>query len=120
MSSLDDPRVYFAAERTLLAWVRTATSAMGFGFVVAKFGIFLRYVTGESLPAYKVPFALFIGALLVISGIAASAIAARQFGAFIATLKPSERPAHYHAPLTAWYAYGIGIVGALVLVYLLV
>jgi uncharacterized membrane protein YidH (DUF202 family) len=32
-----DPRVYFAAERTLLAWVRTGLALMGFGFVVARF-----------------------------------------------------------------------------------
>ena len=37
-----DPRVYFAAERTLLAWVRTGLALMGFGFVVARFGLFLR------------------------------------------------------------------------------
>ena len=30
----DDPRVRFAAERTLLAWVRTGLAMMGFGFVV--------------------------------------------------------------------------------------
>ncbi len=33
---------YFAAERTLLAWVRTGLAMMGFGFVVARFGLFLR------------------------------------------------------------------------------
>ena len=33
-----DPRIYFAAERTLLAWVRTGLAMMGFGFVVARFG----------------------------------------------------------------------------------
>jgi putative membrane protein len=33
-----------ANERTFLAWVRTAIALMGFGFVVAKFGLFLRIV----------------------------------------------------------------------------
>jgi putative membrane protein len=37
-----DPRVPLAAERTLLAWVRTGLAFMGFGFVVARFGLFLR------------------------------------------------------------------------------
>ena len=37
-----DPRVQFAAERTFLAWIRTGLSFMGFGFVVARFGLFLQ------------------------------------------------------------------------------
>ncbi len=37
-----DPRIYFAAERTLLAWIRTGLAMMGFGFVVSRFGLFLR------------------------------------------------------------------------------
>ena len=37
-----DPRVYFAAQRTFLAWIRTGLALMGFGFVVARFGLFLR------------------------------------------------------------------------------
>ena len=37
-----DPRVPLAAERTLLAWVRTGLGLMGFGFVVARLGLFLR------------------------------------------------------------------------------
>jgi putative membrane protein len=41
-SELIDPRVSFAAERTLLAWIRTGLAMMGFGFVVARFGMFLR------------------------------------------------------------------------------
>jgi putative membrane protein len=40
----DDPRVYFAAERTLLAWLRTGLGLMGVGFAVARFGLFLREI----------------------------------------------------------------------------
>ena len=37
-----DPRVALAIERTYLAWIRTGLAMMGFGFVVARFGVFLR------------------------------------------------------------------------------
>jgi putative membrane protein len=40
--SIDDPRVWMAAERTFHAWIRTSIALMGFGFVVARFGLFLR------------------------------------------------------------------------------
>jgi len=37
-----DPRVYLAAERTFLAWLRTGLGLMGVGFAVSRFGLFLR------------------------------------------------------------------------------
>lgn len=39
-----DPRVYFAAERTLLAWIRTGLGLVGVGFAIARFGLFLREI----------------------------------------------------------------------------
>jgi hypothetical protein len=40
-ASLSD---YLAAERTFLAWIRTGLALMGFGFVVARFGLFLQQI----------------------------------------------------------------------------
>lgn len=51
-----DPRILFAAERTLLAWVRTGLALMGFGFVVARFGLFLRELAaarGNAVPTSR-------------------------------------------------------------------
>lgn len=39
MSYLDDPRVLFASERTLLAWQRAAIALMGFGFVALALAV---------------------------------------------------------------------------------
>jgi putative membrane protein len=39
-----DPRVFFAAERTFLEWIRTGLALMGFGFVAARFGLFFHEV----------------------------------------------------------------------------
>ena len=49
MPEPNDPRIYFASERTLLAWIRTGISVVGLGFVVARFGLFLSFAAMHSL-----------------------------------------------------------------------
>jgi putative membrane protein len=46
---LEDPRTYFAAERTFLAWIRTGLGLMGVGFAVSRFGLFLRQVRASEV-----------------------------------------------------------------------
>ncbi len=50
-----DPRIYFAAERTFLAWIRTGLGLMGVGFAVSRFSLFLRELTAAQahLPAHS-------------------------------------------------------------------
>ena len=46
-----DLREYLAAERTMLAYVRTGIAIMGIGFVVARFNVMLRLLpAGAALP----------------------------------------------------------------------
>ena len=61
---------YLAAERTFLAWVRTALALMGFGFVVARFGLFLRelQIAQPSQPASGSGFSLWFGTVLIVLG----------------------------------------------------
>jgi putative membrane protein len=41
---------YLANQRTFLAWLRTSVALIGLGFVVSRFGLFLRTITvGHSL-----------------------------------------------------------------------
>jgi putative membrane protein len=68
-----DPRVYFAAERTFLAWIRTGLALMGIGFAVSRFGLFLRQVTAAEshLPTniHTTGLSLWSGVALVALGV---------------------------------------------------
>jgi putative membrane protein len=66
-----DPRVYFAAERTFLAWIRTGLGLMGIGFAVSRFGLFLRQISAveSHLPARTTGLSLWSGVLLVALGV---------------------------------------------------
>ncbi len=66
-----DPRVYFAAERTFLAWIRTGLALMGIGFAVSRFGLFLRQVTAAEshLPTRATGLSLWSGVALVTLGV---------------------------------------------------
>src|SRR5271165_7680692 len=66
-----DPRVYLAEERTLLAWIRTGLALMGFGFVVARFGLFLQQLQvmqrTPAAPSYGL--SLWFGTALIAVGV---------------------------------------------------
>jgi putative membrane protein len=66
-----DPRVYFAAERTFLAWIRTGLGLMGIGFAVSRFGLFLRQITAAQshLPPHTTGLSLWSGVCLVALGV---------------------------------------------------
>ncbi len=66
-----DPRVYFAAERTFLAWLRTGLGLMGIGFAVSRFGLFLRELSASKshLPAHTTGLSVWSGVALVALGV---------------------------------------------------
>ena len=84
----EDPRVRFAGERTLLAWIRTGLAMMGFGFVVARFGLFLREIAAaEHLrPVVSTGISLWLGTTLVILGVFVNLIASWQHTRFLRRL----------------------------------
>jgi putative membrane protein len=67
-----DPRVYFAAERTFLAWIRTGLGLMGVGFAVSRFGLFLREIRGSEahLPPRTTGLSVWSGIAIVLLGVA--------------------------------------------------
>jgi len=103
-----DVRVFFAAERTFLAWLRTGLSLMGFGFIVARFGVFLRemaVIRGEPLPA---EYSRWFGISLVTLGVALMAGAIAEHFATVRRLRRGE-------PIATWPSWLALIAGSLVL-----
>jgi putative membrane protein len=66
-----DPRVYFAAERTFLAWIRTGLGLMGVGFAVSRFGLFLRQIQASQshLPLHSTGLSVWSGIAIVVLGV---------------------------------------------------
>jgi putative membrane protein len=69
-----------AVERTFLAWIRTGLSLMGFGFVVARFGLFLRELSEVALDqSVRVTgFSMWAGTTMVLVGVVVNVVAAVQ------------------------------------------
>jgi putative membrane protein len=113
--------VYFAAERTLLAWVRTGLAMMGFGFVVARFGLFLHEMAaarGIDPPAQR-GLSLWLGTALVVLGVAVNVGAVFLH---VRTLRRLDQgiPVRFPAvSLGTVVAIFLGVLGLLMVAYLL-
>ncbi|MCU0537818.1 MAG: DUF202 domain-containing protein [Hydrococcus sp. Prado102] len=80
---IDRQREHQANERTFLAWLRTSIALIGFGFAIARFGIFLRQIhltmTHQDAPTHIFAGSEALGVSLVILGIVAIAWAAWHY-----------------------------------------
>ncbi len=120
MSDLNDPRVLFAAERTLLAWNRTVLSLMASGFVIERFGLFLRFVSvarpTPGAPQDRVSFWIGIGFIAL--GVLAALLSIAQYRVALASLRPVEIPPGYRTSVGIWLNALIALLGALLIAYL--
>jgi len=115
-----DPRIEQSIERTLLAWIRTALAIMGLGFVVARFGLFLRETAatkGAPFPPSR-GFSPIVGVLLILLGVVALVVASLRFADTLRRLRRGQP-----APLTVapglFLTLGLALVGLVLAAYLL-
>jgi len=111
----DDTRVYFAAERSFLAWIRTGLALMGFGFVVARFGLFMRVMheitVREGSPQFTLTgFSFAVGVLLVVFGVFVNIAATVHHVRLTLQLATGN----YRAGRPAFFAIAVAIFLALV------
>src|SRR5439155_20301534 len=83
---------YLAAERTFLAWIRTGLALMGFGFVVARFGLFLRQLQFLRQPGSEssTGLSLWFGTALIAAGVLVNLSSARRHVQLVRELDKAE------------------------------
>jgi putative membrane protein len=116
-----DPRVYFAAERTILAWIRTGLSLMGFGFVVARFGLFLRQSAAASNAAdvKSYGFSIWVGTAMVLAGVFINLTSAIRHAQIIAGLNRGDEVVGRPSYTALAVAIMLAIVGLAMVIFLI-
>jgi uncharacterized protein (DUF302 family)/uncharacterized membrane protein YidH (DUF202 family) len=112
---------YLAAERTLLAWVRTGIALMGFGFVVARFGLFLTQLQalqhGAEIHSYGL--SLWFGTGLILIGVVVICLSAWRHVRLVDELERGQ--AAHSRPVTPMIliAAVLALIGLAMAVYLI-
>jgi putative membrane protein len=95
VSDLKDPRVLFAAERTLLAWNRTSLALIAFGFVLERAAILIELLSPDSAAAGTSGASFWLGLAFIALGVFAAAWSSKQYLTLLETLSPAEFPPGY-------------------------
>jgi putative membrane protein len=116
-----DPRIFFAAERTLLAWLRTGLTIIGLGFIISRFGLFIQLLVSQpqlATPHANAIISKLLGISFVLVGSVLIIIAAIQHKRFVKTLTEDQLPNTYVNKLAYLLAMFIASLGILLAVYL--
>ncbi len=111
---------YLAAERTLLAWIRTGLALMGFGFVVARFGLFLQelQVVQHTQSAQSFGFSLWFGTALIAVGVIMNVFAGWRHAKLVRELDRGDTARAGSLRQAVAIAFFLALVGLAMAIYL--
>ncbi len=118
-ASLSD---YLAAERTFLAWIRTGLALMGFGFVVARFGLFLQalQIGQPNLPLRPVGISPWFGTALIILGVGVNVVCAWNHVRLVRDLQRGGPSVVRPSTLAIAVAVILAVIGLAMAIYLVI
>ena len=117
----EEYKLLLQLETSLLVWLRTSLALMGFGFVIARFGLFLREVAAAQVGVPHHPWLgaanTAVGTGLILLGVAVMLVATLTHQRRVAQLERGDlrRPSRWSL-CVALCAVGMSLAGYLALV----
>lgn len=116
-----DVRDYLAAERTLLAWIRTGLALMGFGFVVARFGLFLQELqVAQHAPSVRsYGLSLWFGTALIGAGVAVNIFSGLHHARLVRGMARGQSVRAHSTSLAVATSLFLALIGLGMAIYLI-
>jgi putative membrane protein len=112
---------HLAAERTFLAWIRTGLALMGFGFVVARFGLFLQELQSirPAGTSHSYGLSLWFGTGLISAGVVVDVYSSLRYSRLIGHMNASGSITRKRSATAVAIALFLAFVGIAMAIYLI-